>query len=643
MADPTQFSPYNNVGVSYSNIKEYKIARPYLLKAIELNPKCTTSYHSLGFISMTIDNEPDKAIKFWRDGLANGDECESKATCAEDMAITHINRDEFAQAAYFSRWSICTSKETQRMGMRRSMFSKAAVNLNDVQVMYIRDKTDNFSLADLDKFIVMKTGADREKAAATAATEKYTRKSVGAEKPATEKSAAGKIASESAATKEAASGKQLELPSAITERINETLALPLPGIGDKKVLPEVPDCVKVVYGGAYVALHFRMLKRLGIFNPGKMDFEFFIPTDGEGTLFCPSGENLVLYRPKANVFEKWSLTKTSKLSARPAHIVGVPTVLESGIFYPSRAIISYSEGAEPSSLDERVYAFFDLNTFQIIQATVSGDKLSGRFRDKVNLRVDTKFRAFVEWKSGLSPSGVIYGAIDGDKLNLAYAHDTCGALSLTDDLQLIIGSCGRVLRPYGLPREENQGNHEWYRAVCGDSIGNLYGIPGTCQLLRLYNRTIETCNAENCEPVAKFELPISVKVVLPRFKTQGIPDDQLVVPLPALRRLLLVDVRQPAFYSFPLNGTAALGMAALVTKGEGGAVRGQRWTKNLGYPDGTQVKVIDAPKGVFYDTVTGSLIWQITDDTFPGEKAILLSVTLAGKEEQYQKVTLTVK
>ena len=63
----------------------------------------------------------------------------------------------------------------------------------------------------------------------------------------------------------------------------------------------------------------------------------------------------------------------------------------------------------------------------------------------------------------------------------------------------------------------------------------------------------------------------------------------------------------------------------------------------MNLPAGTKVTIEDAPGGTKYDVSTGTLSWPIPATQTAGNITILLSVTLPGKEEEYQRVVVPVQ
>ena len=402
---------------------------------------------------------------------------------------------------------------------------------------------------------------------------------------------------------------------------------PAPGPqGLKKKLPEFPCAAFPAYGGVYLALQFRGLGKLALFNIAHAKFEQFIPLDDPNSVCAAGGDVLVIYSPAKRLLQRWDVATLKRLDTKMLKSAGEITEIAMGMHHPELAIVSYTTGT--GELAPRAYGILDLSSQTIVPITVR----EGRFRDNhrrnaVHLRAASDFSAIVSWCTSHSPQGFTYGSMRGPTIALRDKHKTYGAMALSSDRKRIYSTGGHILDLSGTPLQTFKGSE-------------LFAIYGSDRFIEVSSgKTANVRDALSHTVLQTIPLPFTMAAA--RSANTQFTEERKVFACAPLNRVVFFDKKGAFVHVFALSDTAAA--AGSMVSGIDGLTPGSRWTQKLNYPEGTKVSVEDAPKGTTYDAGAKTLQWTIPKDTASGETTILISVVQPGMDEEYVKLSVTVK
>jgi hypothetical protein len=595
---PNEASPYNNVGLMYFSMDEFETARAFYEKAVELTPDMPSAHHMLGMIAIKQDDK-ERAKRHFLAGMASrctdATGVASQASCADNYAVSMLEEQLYPGAAYGAKWALALHDDPRRRATRQKVLQDSSQHLSDAQFAEITAKQDGFSVEDMRRFASGRPGPG---------------------------ASAASTASRAAGTPPPAAGPSASAVAKLFEKVLEGAPKP-DAAGLKKALPEAPADVRPALGGAYLVMHFKGIGKLGVFNVAQARFETYIPVPEEA-LYAAGGVTLLLYLPKERVFQTWDMRTFQLTGSRPSRIIGELTDIDMGLLNSQSALVSYADGT--SQLSARHYGILDLDTFQTLNLT---DRIVCRnacYRDNVHMRPDENFTAVVMWATSHSPSGFIFARLTKrGPMDAAYEHEDWGSLGVDRQGQRVYSTQGRVLGPKGQP----------LKAYTGAA---LFAVKGGDFFLEVRKNQVTVRESLGETEVGRFQLPFSFAVT--SWSKDNLTDDRLVHASAALNRACFVDLKTSSAYVF------ALGLGADGTQlkeAMDGVPKGTLWTRNMGFPSGTRVNVEDAPAGTKYDPATSTLSWPVPKSQPSGKVTILLSVTLPGKDEGYQRVMVPVQ
>lgn len=602
---PMAPAAYHNVGLMYYEMKSYEAAQAFFERAVELSPDLPDTYHLLGMVAMLWKKDKALSDKYYLAGiqtkLTDDEALHGKAACLQNYGVNLLEEQRHAEAAYLLKWSMAVRKDTTQQASLQNMFRAASEKLSDAQFAEISAKQSGFSLTDLKRFAQNKPAVKSLVSADRGA------------KPAAPTSAPPPVPS-------AALGGNASLAK-LYEKMLAGAPKPEP-TGLRKALPEAPSDIRPALGGAYLLMHFPAMGKLGVFNVAQAKFDTYLPVP-ENALFTAGGVTLLVYLPTDRVFQIYDLRTLQRISSKPSRIIGVITDIEMGLFHSESVLISYADSTE--ALANRHYGVLNLSTFTVLD--FKGNMVHNRsYRDNIHLRIDENFTGFVSWATSHSPSGFIFGPLSARGIKeVFYEHSSFGSLALDKQCQRVYSSHRGILNLQGEVVKEFPG-------------ASLFPVQGGHFFLEVNKKQVTVREPLGYSEVTRFELPFE-------FKTSGwsknnLTDDRLVLGCAPLNRACFIDIKGLALYIFELG----LGQnVENVRQALEGVARGTLWTSKLTHPAGTKVTVEDAPAGLKYDAKTMTLSWPIPASQPAGSVTVLLSVTLPGKDEAYQRVVIPVR
>ena len=106
--DPKFASPWNNLGIVYSDLKDYDKAKEMYEKAIEIDPKYAYSWHGLGYLHLTLGRFRE-AIPY----LLKSIEIEPDISCYVNSGIAHYCIEEVEKGReFFEKGLSCAADST---------------------------------------------------------------------------------------------------------------------------------------------------------------------------------------------------------------------------------------------------------------------------------------------------------------------------------------------------------------------------------------------------------------------------------------------------------------------------------------------------------------------------------------------------
>ena len=249
------------------------------------------------------------------------------------------------------------------------------------------------------------------------------------------------------------------------------------------------------------------------------------------------------------------------------------------------------------------------------------------YRNNVHIRLDLHSKRFVSWCTSHSPTGFMYGSIDGNSVKSVYEHSSFGSLTFLKDPGLVVGSGGQLLTSAGKKKADLTKRN-----------GMLFAVEGANMVIKVIGTKATLVDALNQTELQSFDLPFSIK--RPNWTKTGFTGDRRAYASAHLNRAAFIDVPGQQVVVFKIaEGNNAAVMAEQLTGVKAGTV----WKRKLKYPANTRVTLEDAPDGVRLDTKTLTLHWSIPRGEPAGSKLILISVRQPGKDETYERVSVTIK
>ena len=602
---PNEPGPYHNVGAMYYEMNEFETARVFYEKAVELAPDFPTSHQMLGMIAIK-QKDMTRADKHFLAGIQTKQTDErqisAQAACIQNYGVGLIEKQRYAEGAYLAKWSMSLRNDMSQHATLNKMFQQGCEKLTDSQFVELSGKQNGFSLEDMKRFTQGKN-------------------SVANSAPKSPKSVADSPAITPTSTSTLATTANLSLAK-LFEKMMTGAPKPEP-TGLKKALPEAPKDIRPAMGGAYLVMDFPVMGKLGVFNVAQAKFETYFPVP-ENYIYTAGGTTLLVYLPKDRIFQIYDMRMLQRTGAKPSRIIGELTDIEMGLFNSQFALISYAD--DSAVLAKRHYAILNLDSFQTIEIIDNNFTRNRCYRDNIHMRVDENFTSVSSWATSHSPSGFIFARLSTRGVTSAtYEHNSFGSL-LPDRLgQRIYSTGGKILGLKGEPLKEF-------------ASASLFPVRGGDYFMEVRKKQVTVRESVGNSEIRHFELPFEYANT--QWTKDKLTDDRLVHGCAQLDRACFVDMKGLALYEFELGLGAD---TQQIRQSLEGVKRGTLWIRKMNFPAGTKVNVEDAPIGVKYEVATSTLSWPIPATQSAGSVTILLSVTLPGKDEGYQRVVVPIQ
>jgi len=392
-----------------------------------------------------------------------------------------------------------------------------------------------------------------------------------------------------------------------------------------KKLPEAPVDIVPAYGGIYLALQFKELRKLGLFNVVQGKIDEYISLESPDAVVAAGGKVLIIYEPVKRMFHRWDLSVMKCVSSKTNTLPFDVKLMTMSISNEQLAIISYIDGTRQHQSPKRDYMIMDVNSFRILPFMLPKD-VSFRHdeeRDKVNIRVDPLFTSFTLWTSP-SPNAFCHGTMRGRFLDMFYLHSTYGTLALSSSGKTVYSSDGQVLDQKGKALQQYESSM-------------LFSIVGSAHYLEITkDNTANIRDAVSHQVLSAVQLPIDVRAGL----LSELSHDRQIIACASLQRLAIFDARNTSIRVFNLSKPELPVAGSTPRKGHS---PDSLWVHKLNYPQGTKITIEVGPEGMTYDAQKESLLWKIPAQAKSGSVKVLVNVVVPGKEEEYLKLSVDIQ
>lgn len=445
-----------------------------------------------------------------------------------------------------------------------------------------------------------------------------------------------------------AAGKRDLLAQEETSRNQTAGGVALPKIEPPKVadglqeipLPETVDEIDVGGGGRYLALYFKALRKIGVFDVNQMKITGYVSATDADTKFAAGATKLIVVSGDSGVISRWDLatlkrelTQTIDLGGSAGHVIlgsaSAGPALVSGVGR------GYDGGA----------SLVDLNTLRVSPLTVQGSR---GFGGGGNIRVSANGNVIGIWATGVSPSGLQSYVKSGDTWTGYYEHDSVGAIVPSPDGRLLYTGMGiftnqlrrvgdsqsNLSLKYSIPavhgpyymtldagdiRDQKKAVEKVYLKLEGDERP-LVEIPNLDPLFRQEDR------------FARDTLTLDKRLFL-------IPDANVVVQLAGTKQKLLVvkfDIEE-ALKSSDVDFLIVSSRPPLAIKA------GEQFTYQIAAKSkaGGVKYTLDAGPAGMKISPTGLLTWN-SNDKSPNKASVIVSVADASQQQIFHTFDLEV-
>jgi hypothetical protein len=399
---------------------------------------------------------------------------------------------------------------------------------------------------------------------------------------------------------------------------------PAPGpTGLSKKMPELPFSAVPAYGGVYVVMQFKDLRKLGIFNIAQARFDKYISLEDPDSVYAAGGNLLLIFSPKEKTFQRWNLATLELVDSKTCPMQFPVTEMAMAMECSKLAVASMADTSD--QLGKRSYALLDTTSLKVLPFAEDTRFRNTHFRDWIHIRLDPRFNAFTLWSTSVSPCGFTYGALRGQTVQLTSEHVDHQSLSLSMNAKTVYCSDGSILDTAG----------KVLQTFPNAQLFPVYGSDGYLE----WNGQ----KANFRDPIANavmFTIDLPFVPKRREWSKTKFTDDRKVFACAPLKRIVFINESDLTAYVFAMDAVKAV---ASPSAAGAGTPSGSRWTQKLNFSAGSKIVLEDAPEGMKYDASTASLVWDIPAGTRPGERVILLSVTAPGKAEEFHKIPMTVR
>jgi hypothetical protein len=431
-------------------------------------------------------------------------------------------------------------------------------------------------------------------------------------------------------------------PAVAPARGPDPIDVAMKGDRVQKKIPGPINDIKLAAGGRMLAIHFKTLKTIGLFDVPKLEFARQIQLADEEALFAAGRGKLVICYPAKSILVRYDLLTMEKELTVSTPIVGAVQNLEMGWNSDGPALFRWARGSQGGTASR--YDLLDVERMKLVDLGPSGGGAQGVFseRDKMHLRLSADGRWIGAWSTDPSRSGAGLARIGDARLEWFSGFNSAGFVLPGDDGEHVYTQSGLWARSLKVAKEREEiavmpiPGGVFYLSLEGP---RGYSEPGPVRA------SIHALS--NHQKLLTLDEPL-----LDKFDRRG-PDpthltlDKRIWPIPGAKIIVTVPITSDTLVIRRLDPEAALEASgidylfvasAAPTEAKAGAV----WE----YPvvvrskrGGAKFKLEIAPDGMAVDP-KGRISWRPTE---AGLFSVALLVSDASGQEIYHQFKITVR
>jgi hypothetical protein len=180
-------------------------------------------------------------------------------------------------------------------------------------------------------------------------------------------------------------------------RTPESIEVAMKGDHVLKRMPGPIYDIKPAAGGRMLAVHFKTLRTIGLFDVSKLEFARHIPLAEEEALFAAGRTKLVVCYPAKSILVRYDLRTMEKELTVPTPFVGVVRNLEMGWNSDGPALLCWTVETRLEEIFS--YNLLDVEWMKLVGVDSSGPSIDGamRSRETIHLRVSGDGRRVGAW------------------------------------------------------------------------------------------------------------------------------------------------------------------------------------------------------------------------------------------------------
>jgi hypothetical protein len=407
-----------------------------------------------------------------------------------------------------------------------------------------------------------------------------------------------------------------------------------PDLAESWVTKKMPGSIRdarFAYGGAYVALAPKDMKKIIVFNTISGGGFKYITVASSDYMMTAAEQNLLVYHPATGILETFDLGTLKRVKAKRVKCDGKLAFLETGLRNPSQAFVAYD------SSHNRKHGILDLTTMKIDVLTSTRKSYShnrpNRFRCgsssyRMLMTCSDDLTGVAMWATSVSPTGYEYVRMDLEKKTFENFcdHSSYGSLTVSSDGGFVYTGNGWIFKNGESKMKQLKNTY-------------LLGVGGGNFFLGVDKEGVKVYESFSATALTSHPLPFKA----PRHyyhERNRLPRHKRYFASALTNRLTVIDDKSGNIHLRPLlpkdlapkKGSACGN--SLRTK------RGQAWAFKLFVPKGMSCSIEFGPKGL--SVKDDVLYWKVPSTAPLGIVEILVKVTATSGDEDYRILKLKV-
>ncbi|KKL48490.1 hypothetical protein LCGC14_2324980 [marine sediment metagenome] len=348
----------------------------------------------------------------------------------------------------------------------------------------------------------------------------------------------------------------------------------------------------------------------------------------ENSFFTAGGDRLLLYMPRANIFECWNLRTGKKERAASSRLRGRPRAILMALDNPRRAVVTYVGGySDPDRMDKTgVYlALFDVDRLKLVDQSEYEPLSDVGPRNSLPTQASANLMRLASLSWARQAPSFLIDLKARSSLRLPYEGN---GMTFSHDGRVVYQARGVAYAADG-HRVKQLGGSQFFAVVGGHG------------LLQIKDDKTLILRDRHFNPLWSKPSPVKRWGIDPYYCRIPILTHDRVWPLARVDRLVLIDNLAPAAriivhrLNLPKPGQPMH---------DPGPVRpGQTWAVQLALPPNATLKIEDAPAGLRFDKQSRRLHWTVPKATAEGQYLVLVNVRAPNTEEHYLRYWIRVR